>query len=67
MAPDRDWRWLTELATRLRRRAKPVKNKRSCLVASDDLFRLGLRLIEDAEMAGGERSNFEPSSSGMVS
>ncbi len=53
MAPDRDWRWLTELATRLRRRAKPVKNKRSRMVASDDLFRLGLRLIEDAEMAEG--------------
>ena len=53
MAPDRDWQWLTDLVTRLRRRAKPVTNKRSRLVASEDLSCLGLRLIEDAELATG--------------
>ena len=27
MAPDRDWQWLTDLVTRLRRQAKPATNK----------------------------------------
>ena len=53
MAPERDWRWLTELVTRLRRRAGPVTNKRFRLVASDDLFRLGLALTEEVEATEG--------------
>ena len=53
MAPDRDWRWLTELVTRLRRRARPVTNKRSRLAPSKDLFGLGLALMEEAEATEG--------------
>ena len=46
MAPDRDWQWLTDLVTRLRRQAKPVTNKRSKLVPSADLFDWGLRCMD---------------------
>jgi integrase/recombinase XerD len=51
MTPDRDWQWLTEFATRLRRRAKPATNKRSRLAPSGDLFKLGLSLMETAQDA----------------
>ncbi len=38
LAPDRDWRWLAGMVTRLRRGARPVKNKRSRIRPSRDLF-----------------------------
>ena len=48
MAPDRDWQWLTALVTRLRRRARPISNKRSRIMPSKGLFGLGLGLMEEA-------------------
>lgn len=54
MAPNRDWQWLTDLVTRLRRRARPVTDKRSRLDHSRDLFGLGLALMEEAEAAEGQ-------------
>ena len=48
MAPDRDWQWLSDLVTRLRRRVRPVTNKRSRITPSKDLFGLGLGLMEEA-------------------
>ena len=50
MEPDRDWQWLTDLVTRLRRRARSVTNKRSRLAPSKDLFGLGLALMEEARI-----------------
>jgi integrase/recombinase XerD len=53
MAPGQDWRWLTKFATRLRRQARPVTDKRSRLVPTGDLFELGLSLMETTENEPG--------------
>lgn len=48
MAPDVDWSWLKTLAGRLQARARAVRNKRLKVVPAQELFDLGLRLIESA-------------------
>ena len=51
MAPEKDWQWLTDLVTRLRRQARPVVNKRPKLVPSTDLFYWGLEHMVAIEAA----------------
>jgi integrase/recombinase XerD len=50
LAPARDWRWLRRVVRRLDLRARP-HDKRNDLVPIEDLFRLGLRLMDQAENA----------------
>ena len=56
LAPKRDWRWLQRVARRLDLRAKP-RDKRNEVVEIKELFRLGLRLMDEAER---ETDNFCP-------
>ncbi len=53
MAPDRDWGWIQGVARRLRRRVKPVRNKKTRVVPSYDLWRFGFELMEEAEGPDG--------------
>lgn len=41
MDPDRDWRWIREVASRVRMRAEPVRRKRDRMVSSHELLLLG--------------------------
>jgi integrase/recombinase XerD len=49
MTPDRDLRWITRGAWRLRNRAVPVRDKRARLQSPKRLVALGVRLMEVAE------------------
>jgi len=49
VAPDRDWAWFTEIKKRLCARAKPAKEKTSKIRPSEELFRLGIDLMEGAD------------------
>jgi integrase/recombinase XerD len=53
MEPDRDWGWLQRLAYRLRRRVRPVRNKRARVLPSYELWQFGLELMEKAEGPDG--------------
>jgi integrase len=50
--PCRSWQWIRDLATRVRWRDQPVRDKRSRLVGADDLLTLGHQLMDQAEQAG---------------
>ncbi|MDN3568487.1 tyrosine-type recombinase/integrase [Paeniroseomonas aquatica] len=49
--PRRSWQWIRDLATRVRWRDMPVRDKRSRLVGADDLLNLGHQLMQQAEQA----------------
>lgn len=49
MAPEGDWHWLMRLKQRLVKRAVSVKNKRSRVVAADQLLALGHKLMAEAQ------------------
>lgn len=46
--PEQDWTWLRTLQARLRRQARPIRDKQARLVAANDLLQLGLDLVERA-------------------
>jgi site-specific recombinase XerD len=52
MDPHRDWSWLNRMAAPIRARHRPARPKRRRLVATHDLFDLGVKL-----MAAAERKN----------
>src|SRR5262249_4826887 len=52
MGPDRSWAFINTLASRIRARHKPARDKRN-LKLSDDLLGLGLSLINQATAATG--------------
>ncbi len=49
MAPQNKWDWFWRLHARLKRRAKPSRNKRARIVPAGDLMALGLELMATAE------------------
>jgi integrase len=49
LAPHDEWKWLGEIAMRLKRLAAPARNKRERLVPVDELFAFGVRLMVEAE------------------
>jgi integrase/recombinase XerD len=49
MAPGEDWAWLLTDTRRRRRRVASVRNKRSKMIPSDELFAYGVKLMEDAD------------------
>jgi integrase len=49
IAPERDWTWIRRLECRLRRLARPARNRRTGLVSANRLYRLGLTLMAEAE------------------
>jgi integrase/recombinase XerD len=55
--PGGDWDWLKSIKNRLWARAKPAKDKTAVIRASEDLFRLGLDLMETA---GGVTCRYNP-------
>ena len=48
VGPDRDWRWMRRIESRVRARHVPARSKRDRLVGTADLLALGLQLIERA-------------------
>jgi integrase len=48
MDPGRDWKWIREVASRVRMRAAPVRRMRDRMVSSLELLLLGKQLIADA-------------------
>ncbi|MBT3907569.1 MAG: site-specific integrase [Rhodospirillaceae bacterium] len=50
-APKRDWRWLRGIQNRLKVRARPVRDKAPKLRSAQELFDLGIRLMETADHA----------------
>ena len=60
VAPDKDWAWLTDIKNRLWARAKPARDKASKIRSSEDLFRLGIDLMESAD---GVRCRYNPQAS----
>lgn len=46
--PSRDWKWIRELASRIRMHAEPVRRKRDRMVGSNDLLLLGKQLMRGA-------------------
>jgi integrase len=51
MGPARDWTWIRRIASRIRARHVPVRDKTAKLVGSDDLLELGVRLMVEAPTA----------------
>lgn len=49
LAPAENWRWLRDLADRLKREVIPVRDKRKLIVPAQQLFALGMRLMAEAE------------------
>src|SRR5258707_3118727 len=52
IAPQRDWRWLSRAAGRLRASTIPVRNKRARLRLVEELVADGFRLMTEAERDG---------------
>jgi integrase len=48
MGPGRDWKWIREVAARVRMQAEPVRRKRDRMVSSHELLLLGQRLMISA-------------------
>jgi integrase/recombinase XerD len=44
--PDHDWRWLTQIASTLKRTAKPSRDKRSRMMASEEMYRIVLQNLK---------------------
>lgn len=57
LAPGRDWRWLRRLVRRLQLWAKP-RDKRKEVVPIKELFRLGLKLMDQAEKSTKATNSF---------
>jgi integrase/recombinase XerD len=55
MDPGRDWQWIRRIASRVRARHVPVRDKRARVVGNDALYRLGLELMAQADTASTER------------
>jgi len=55
MDPHRDWTWIRRIASRVRATSKPARDKRSKMVSSADLFKLGLELMDRANSASTPR------------
>lgn len=52
LAPTQDWKYIGRAAGRLRTRAVPVRDKRSCLRAPTEVMDLGQRLMQAADAMG---------------
>jgi hypothetical protein len=57
MGTDRDWSWINRILSRVRARHRPVRSKRPRLVASQELFDLGLSLMSGADRERNARRN----------
>lgn len=53
MAPEQNWDWLQKIVTRLQRCAGAAKDKRVLIHPSEDLFALGLSLMDKADGPDG--------------
>jgi integrase/recombinase XerD len=50
-----DWSWIRRIASRVRARHAPVRDKSQKLVGADDVFDLGLRLVAEASKLPTDR------------
>jgi integrase len=55
MDPTRDWTWIRRIASQIRARHVPVREKAAKLVGADDLLELGLKLMAQAQSAATPR------------
>jgi integrase len=55
MDPGRDWSFIAKIASRIRARHKPVRDKRLTFVSSVELLELGLKLMDTAAGYGTRR------------
>ncbi len=46
MTPDRDWRWLSKLCARLKRRAEPQANRRARMRPIQEIYRVALKEMD---------------------
>ena len=53
LAPDVDWSWLKRRCARLKRYAKPSREKRHVVQHTFDLYRYGKQLMDEADQGGG--------------
>jgi integrase/recombinase XerD len=49
MEPERDWSWIRQVESRIRRTITPARNRRAGLPSSARLYDLGLTLMKEAE------------------
>lgn len=66
MAPHFDWAWLALVVSNLKRMAKPSRDKRSHMVTPDQLYRLGLSLMHEAESKENPYSRATMSRDGLL-
>ena len=45
MAPDHDWRWLTKIASSLKRAGGPSRDKRARMLPSEEMYRIALQKL----------------------
>ena len=55
MEPGRDWQWIRRIASKIRARHVPVRDKRTRIIGNDELYGLGLRLMSEAETESTDR------------
>ncbi len=53
--PERDWTFINRIASRIRGRHKPARDKRAILAPSQNLLQLGLQLMDSASSASTPR------------
>ena len=59
MAPNEDWCWLLQAATRLYRVIKPARNVNARIKPARELFEAGIRLMEEAPQRVRDRRSHE--------
>jgi integrase len=55
MDAGRDWHWIRRIASKIRARHVPVRDKRTRVVGSDELYQLGLELMAKADIESTDR------------
>lgn len=55
MAPDLDWSWIRRVASKIRARNIPVRDKRAKMIGDEKLVELGLTLMQVAEEESTDR------------
>jgi integrase len=55
MGPETDWSWIRRIASRVRARHVPVRDKRIMIVPDEELVELGLRMMDNADKETTDR------------
>jgi len=55
MDVSRDWQWIRRIASKIRARHVPVREKRNKMVGDDELYGLGVTLMREADKQSTDR------------